>query len=175
MKTLAKMLNQEGIYPDVYFFSGEEDGFRCLYYDNLDYFNNDEMKEYVINKALSLFSEEELDDFIVLYKERPYVELEKELNNWLESALMDFAEVKDISIDVAPTDKYVLWSNLEVGLSIFHETVDLGMINIAEDFDNTTVLFKNSKPATNEVTQMNIGWQQNSVHFYVSGENCLAA
>lgn len=68
MDALVTMLNQEKKYPDVYFFYEEDSEYKYIHYDNYEYINDDALKDYVIEKALELYTGEELSNLLVTYK-----------------------------------------------------------------------------------------------------------
>ncbi len=70
MYALAASLNQSKRYPDVHFYFEQKADGRYIHYDNYDYFNDDGLKDYVLDMALEVYTEDELRDFYVTYKQR---------------------------------------------------------------------------------------------------------
>lgn len=100
MDALASILNREKKYPDVYFFYGEDSEYKYIHYDNYDYLNDDTLKSYVIEKALELYDENELEDFLVTYKEVDE-SMQVYLNAMVERTQL---ALSSISFAVTPTD-----------------------------------------------------------------------
>ncbi len=75
MYVLAARLNQEQRYPQVHFFYEQGADGRYIHYDNYEYFNDDELKDYVLDMVLELYTKDELQDFYITYQQRvPNVE-----------------------------------------------------------------------------------------------------